>query len=361
MNITLDNFRTQIGNQNYGEVIADRNTGALKTVNNGWFARHVSCVFGTKTTTAQHQDAAMKLYRAVRSSVGGANARSATEFLNRIAEQLGIQVEGENARATFTTPLSRRTIKSVVMETDKFKRQFFQNLRREADELAMEMASGLVEKLNDEGKVKLVGREAVRVGYKTYIRPVYGPNENFVPYAPILNLGHGLQFLHNCLEQNLIRDGQMRSEVNVLLLDRERLARFQTKDFATTEEMAAELASRLGSHALYARCERTATGVDYLKTTIWNDSVLLKYFREEIGRKVSARAHQLKVELAAFPDDISTENLRRLVSRQYEQVIAQVADEPVFTRHSMADKTKDLATLCIESMTDKEFKLTFAA
>ena len=67
------------------------------------------------------------------------------------------------------------------------------------------------------------------------------------------------------------------------------------------------------------------------------------------------------IERASSPDDISTENLRRLVARQYEQVIAQVATEPVFTHHSMADKTKDLATLCIESMTDKEFLLTFAA
>lgn len=359
MNITLDNFRTQIGNQNYGSVVADEKTGALKTVNNGWFARHFSAVFATKTSVAQNQDMAVKLYRAVKTSVG--NAEGTAGFLEKIAEQLGVQVDGENVRATLTTPLSRLTVKSVIMETDKFKFKFFDGLKLKADDLAMEMANDLVKVLNEEGEGEIIGREQVRIDNKIHIRPVYGLKEGFVPYAPVLDVEHGVQFLKDALDRNLIQNPETRSQVTSLLRNRERLANFEVKKFKQTADLAVALSEELGDDRLVRVCERVATGANFLKSEIWNDSLLLKYFREEIGRQVSARAYTLKVELANSPDDISTENLRRLVARQFERVIAQVADDPAFTRHSQADKTKDLATLCIESMSDKEFKLTFAA
>ena len=352
MNITLEHFRTQIGNLNYGSVIVDSKTESLKTVNNGWFARHCSMFFATRTTVAQNQEAAVKLYQAVKNSVTAEQAAGTTEFLRTIAAQFGVRVEGEQVTATLTTPLSRRTIKEVVHAADNFKLQLFADVKAAANELVVNMAQKLVTERNETERMHVVGSRRVLRGSHIRLEPILEWNEGAVPFAPILNAEHGLQFLRESLAQGAIRGRETRSNVTVLINDMERLASLHAEQFASTEEMVTTLEGNLGSRKLNQICRRAVTGVNLLKKEIWKSDVLLKYFREKVGDLMRERAEELG--LVGAYRELSTETLQRLVNRHFVEIVSRATSESQFSYESEAYQTKYLAEFCVAAMSDLE-------
>ena len=357
MAISLDNFRSQIGVNNYGNVMIANNE--VKTVNNGWFARNFD-IFKTKISAAQSRETSIQLYQAVKNSISnnGADKASLDAFLQSVANQLGLTVDGERFQRTLATPLDRRVVSNIVKQTDKFKRDVLQCLRHEFDDKLISLAKDINKQRNIFENYEAVNTKQIGSITVTSQKPIYklkaGHQDRPVPEdkdAALNLLRETLELLNDKENKGMI-DSQLACDARDLLSDKETIDSLNFSPSVETRDMIAKLKNSLVTPSLTKLVDRMEVSMRHLDTEIWESDVLLKYFRDEMHHRMNVRGHQ-------HFEELSTTNLKRIASRQYEKVLTAAFKENVFDNASSADITKYLAALCVNTMTDSEFKLNF--
>lgn len=300
MPLSIDNFRAQITNNNYGNIIADNN--GVKTVNSSWFKRTFS-IFRTTTTADQNQDTAINFYKAVKAEVGKHHSLDSEEisnevstFLADIKETLNVvdnpQEANSQITSTHTAPLERTVMSDIIKKMDELNYKIRENLLDVADDLP-----------DDDYNSESLDQDKATL-------------EDFYPEKG-MTVDKMLDDLDKDLRHPTLKNIVGHTKSCAVLLD------------------------------------------ENSNNNIWKNKTLLKKFRESVQSEMNFRSNPDGSMPDRDFDELSMRDLKRLVKRQYGNIMHSLSSGNVPESSSDIARATYLGKLCIATLTPNEFELYF--
>lgn len=346
MDITLAQFRAQVGVQNYGDVVATAD-GKLKTVNNGIFARNFK-LFQRKITQAEACETAVRFYNAIKRDFGVAADNDSTRaFLGSIATKLGITVkDGRVSGDASTKTLDRKTVKTVIQQVDAMKTMLSSCLVNVLRNRIFKDAQYAFRKLTelhggrDEVRTLLascnggfVEENEAQAGDKTgkTNKPVYKNPDKAIPFLKAVLELKGDDGGYLIDSKDFSEHDNWRVETGRVIADFEQLKRLDVARYETIEDMVNDL--RNGSTDRNEKKLESNVAIDYLNNSmeglnmfnqIPSDKKIFRSFLSRLSSKLTEQGKR-RLDNPVFQCRLSDEDLNRVALRQCLRTIAKFA------------------------------------